>query len=187
MIAAAASTTLALVALSWLAFGAVVWEAFFQYMAVASRVHLGEGVSDFAKLQSVFTLVRWLGGSEAMGWAAHVPVAATGALALCWLWRSRLPFDLKAAGLSVGALLATPYLFLYDLVALAVPMAFLYRATRRSGVLPHEMTGLGLACALVFIFPFVKAPVGLAAAMIVAGLIIRRCRHEAAHETMQGA
>jgi arabinofuranan 3-O-arabinosyltransferase len=180
VIAAAAATTLALAALSWLAFGAEVWQAFFQYMAVASRVHLGEGVSDFAKLQSVFTLVRWLGGSEALGWAVHLPIVAAGALALCWLWRSRLAFDLKAAGLAVGALLATPYLFLYDLVALAVPMAFIYRATRRTGALPHEMAGLGLACALVFIFPLVKAPVGLVAAIIVAGLIVRRCRLEAA-------
>jgi hypothetical protein len=40
-------------------------------------------------------------------------------------------FHLKAAALAIGALLATPSICLYDLVVLAIPMAFLLRTPRR--------------------------------------------------------
>jgi hypothetical protein len=69
--------------------------------------------------------------------------------------------------------LATPYLYVYDLAVLAVPLAFLYRFGRARGFLRHELPGIGLVCLLILIFPFVKAPVGLAAALILAALIAR--------------
>jgi hypothetical protein len=40
--------------------------------------------------------------------------------------------------------------------------------------MPHEATGVGVACFLILIFPFVMAPVGFAAVVIVAALIARR-------------
>jgi hypothetical protein len=36
------------------------------------------------------------------------------------------------------------------------------------------MAGIGAACLLVLIFPFVKAPVGFAALLVAAALIARR-------------
>ncbi|MFL4978663.1 MAG: hypothetical protein ACJ8FV_09325, partial [Xanthobacteraceae bacterium] len=74
---------------------------------------------------------------------------------VCLLWCSRAPFELKAAALATGALLITPYIYIYDLVILAVPMAFLVRVGRTGGFLPGEVPGL-------------------AATAIVAALIIRR-------------
>jgi hypothetical protein len=38
----------------------------------------------------------------------------------------------------------------------------------------QEMVGIGVACLLILIFPFVKAPVGFAAVLVVAALIARR-------------
>jgi arabinofuranan 3-O-arabinosyltransferase len=83
-------------------------------------------------------------------------------------------YEIKAAALGAGAMLATPYLYTYDLVVLAVPLAFLFRLGRARGFLPHEMSGIGVACLLILIFPFVKAPVGFAAILVVAALIARR-------------
>ena len=71
-------------------------------------------------------------------------------------------------------MLATPYLYLYDLVVLAVPLAFLFRLGRIQGFRQHEVAGIGLACLLVLIFPFVKAPVGFAAVLVVTALVARR-------------
>jgi arabinofuranan 3-O-arabinosyltransferase len=71
-------------------------------------------------------------------------------------------------------MLVTPYLYTYDLVVLAVPLAFLFRLGRARGFLPHEMAGIGIACLLILIFPLVKAPVGFAAVLVVAALIARR-------------
>ena len=90
------------------------------------------------------------------------------------MWRSKVSFELKAAALVAGTLLTTPYLFLYDLVALAVPIAFLLRARGELGEAPGETVGLAGACLLIVIFPFVKAPVGLVAVLVVALLIARR-------------
>jgi hypothetical protein len=63
---------------------------------------------------------------------------------------------------------------MYDLVVLAVPLAFLFRLGRARGFLPQEMAGIGAACLLVLIFPFVKVPVGFAAVLVVAALVARR-------------
>ena len=90
-------------------------------------------------------------------------MAAIGGL-LWQMWRSRISFDLKAAALAVGALLVTPYLFLYDLVLLAIAMAFLIRATYSTSDARVEAYGVGLASILVLLFPLLSLPVGLAAA-----------------------
>ena len=126
-------------------------------------------------MQSIFTTVRLLGGSQALAWTVHGTFVAAAAIALCVMWRSKnFSFEMKAAALALASLLASPYLFLYDMVVLAVPTAFLIREGRRTEFLPHEMAGIGVACLLIFVFPVVTAPVGLAAALIIAALILRR-------------
>jgi hypothetical protein len=85
-------------------------------------------------------------------------------------------FDVNTAALSVGALLVTPYLFMYDLAALAIPMAFLIRASLRTNDTARELARFALPCTLILSFFVVKAPVGLAAVLVVAGLIARRAR-----------
>lgn len=170
-----AGVTAALMALvSWGAFGSESWAAFFASIAHTSHAFLGEGLADFAKQQTAFGLVRTLGGSESLAWIVHSAFALSVAAAVTALWRSGADSDVKAAALAAGALLATPYLYTYDLVVLAVPLAFVWRLGRARGFLPHEPTGIGCACLLVLIFPLVKAPVGFAAVLIVAALIARR-------------
>jgi hypothetical protein len=71
-------------------------------------------------------------------------------------------------------LLTTPYLFMYDMMVLAVPVAFLVRAGLRTGFRPYELPAMGCALALIASFTFFGAPVGLGATLIVAGLVLRR-------------
>jgi arabinofuranan 3-O-arabinosyltransferase len=177
-IAAATAVVALTAAASARAFGLASWTAFFQALPTATQATLADGRGDFGKLQSVFTLVRWLGGGETLAWTLHGALAAAVAIAVCVLWRrrSKTSFEMKAAALATGALLVTPYLYLYDLVVLAVPMAFLIRAGAQRGFLPGEVVGLGIASLLILIFPLVKAPVGLAAIFVVGALIIRRIR-----------
>ena len=103
---------------------------------------------------------------------AAVSLAAAAAVAI--LWRSNAAYEIKAAALGVGVLLATPYLYMYDLVVLAVPMAFLLRLGNARGFLPKEMAWIGIASGLMLAFPFVKAPVGFAALLLVVALLARR-------------
>ena len=170
----AAVVTIVMAALSWLAFGAAAWEAFFHWMPITSRVVLGEGGADWNRLQSLFGFVRAHGGSETLAWSVQAAMALTLATALCWLWRSRAPFELKAAALAAGALLATPYLYIYDLVVLAIPVAFLLRLALAGGFLASEVAGLFAAGTLLLSYPYVETHTGLAATMIVAGSIVQR-------------
>jgi arabinofuranan 3-O-arabinosyltransferase len=170
-----AGVVAALMALaSWVAFGTQTWAAFIPSIAHTSQAFLADGWADFAKLQTAFGLVRTLGGSEPLAWSVQGALAFMTTAAVTALWRSRAEYELKAAALAIGALLATPYLYTYDLVVLAVPLAFLWRLASARGFLPHELAGIGAACLLVLIFPLVKAPVGFAALMVVAALIARR-------------
>jgi hypothetical protein len=171
-VAGGAAALMALAALA--AFGAQTWRAFVDNIGHTSQAFLSDGWADWGKLQTAFGLMRTLGLSEPAAWGVQLVIALIAAGAIAALWRSRASYEIKAAALGAGALLATPYLYTSDLVVLAVPLAFLFRLGRARGFLPHEPTGIALAALLVLVFPVVKAPVGFAAVFVVAGLIARR-------------
>lgn len=176
VIAAAAGTAGLVMLASLLVFGDASWFAFFNHIGESSQTILADGKAGFLKLQTAFGLVRTFGGSETLAWIAQAAVALPAAVAVVLAWRSRAPYAIKAAALGAGALLATPYLYTYDLVILAVPLAYLLRLGRTQGFLPHELAVIGLACLLILIFilPAVSLPVGFIAVIAVAALIARR-------------
>jgi hypothetical protein len=174
----AAATAAGLAALSWLVFGSASWQAFAHWMPITSRVVLDEGGADWSRLQSLFGLVRAHGGSEVLAFAVQSAGSAAAAIGIVWLWRSRAPFDLKAAALAAATLFATPYVYMYDVVVLAVAVAFLLRFALERGVTAIEMAGLAGAGALILIFPYVKTQVGLGAILIVLALVMQRALAE---------
>jgi arabinofuranan 3-O-arabinosyltransferase len=170
----AAVTALGLAFVSWLAFGTESWQAFFHWMPMFSQAFLTEGKATWWKLQSLFSLVRYFGGPEPLAWAFQWALTASVAVVLALMWRSRIPYTLKAAALAVGTLLTTPYLFMYDMMVLAVPVAFLVRIGLREGFRRYELPALGCALALFFVFTFSGTPVGLCIILIVAALVLGR-------------
>ncbi len=170
----AAAVTVLMALVSGLAFGIESWQAFFHWIPMFSQTFLTDGKAPWWKLQSLFSLVRYFGGTEQLAWAFHWILSATVAVALAVMWRSRISYSLKAAALATGTLLVTPYLFMYDMMVLAIPVAFLVRIGLRTGFRPYELPALGCAAALIFSFMFSGVPVGLGAILIVASLIVRR-------------
>ena len=129
--------------------------------------------------------MRTFGGTEQLAWILHWIFASLVAVVLALMWRSRVRYSMKAAALATATLLITPYLFMYDMMVLAVPVALLVRIGLKSGFRPYELPAL--ACGLVLLLSFIPlvAPVGLGASLIVAVLIARRAgpwwrRHPAA-------
>jgi arabinofuranan 3-O-arabinosyltransferase len=171
----AGAVAVAVALASWLAFGTESWQAFFHWMPMFSQAFLTEGRAPWGKMQSIFAVVRYFGGTEPLGWLFQWIMSATVAVVLTLVWRSRISYPLKAAALATGTLLITPYLFLYDLMVLAIAMAFLVRIGLRKGFERHELPALGLAAALLMFYPLVGAPTGFAATLIVSGLIAARC------------
>lgn len=167
-------TAVVLALVSWLAFGTESWQAFFHWLPTFSQAFLTEGKATWWKLQSIFSLVRYFGGSEPLAWGFQWVLTAAVAVVLVLMWRSRVPYTLKAAALAVGTLLTTPYLFMYDMMVLAIPVAFLIRIGLRSGFHSCELPALGCGLALFLTFTFTGYPVGFLINLIVAGLVLRR-------------
>jgi arabinofuranan 3-O-arabinosyltransferase len=172
----AAIVAAAMALLSWFAFGTESWQAFFHWMPMFSQAFLTEGRAPWGKMQSLFALVRYFGGAEQLAWGFQWIMSGGVAVLLALMWRSRVSYSLKAAALAAGTLLITPYLFLYDLMVLAIAVAFLVRIGLKQGFQRHELPALGVAALLLMLFPLVGAPTGFAATLIVTGLIAARCR-----------
>src|SRR3984893_1319722 len=160
---------------SWLAFGTESWQAFFHWMPMFSQAFLTEGRAPWGKMQSIFALVRYFGGADQLAWVFQWILSGTVAVLLALMWRSRISYPLKAAALAAGTLLTTPYLFLYDVMVLAIAVAFLVRVGLRKGFARYELPALGLAAALLMFYPLGGATTGFVATLIVSGLIAGRC------------
>lgn len=168
-------TTVVLALVSWLAFGTESWQAFFHWMPMFSQAFLVEGRAPFGKMQSIFALARYFESSETLAWTLQWIMVAMVALSLAWLWRSRVRYEWKAAGLAIGALLATPYLFLYDVMVLAIAIGFIIRVGLAEGFHRHELPMLGLAFGLILAYQFIgPAPTGFGATLLVAAVVIMR-------------
>lgn len=143
---AAASVTVALfAALSLAIFGAQTWQAFFASVNFTRYVVLEQGGSGFEKLQSAFAAARLWGFGVAPSYAVQAAVSLITVLAVIWIWRRTAKFELHAAALATGILLATPYVMDYDLAILALPIAWIAIEGRRSAFLPWEKSLLTFA------------------------------------------
>ncbi len=167
----AAATTIVGVLVSAGVFGLETYRAFFRFLPLASQAILAHGANGWNNIESVYGLMRWLGYDNAMGWFAQVSMTGASGAALWILWRRRLPFELKAAALSLSALLATPYLYVYDYLVLVVPLAFLYRLRPFATV---EILAIVVAQVSIGAFLFFPTPIGLVALAITAALIGKR-------------
>jgi alpha-1,2-mannosyltransferase len=98
-------------------------------------------------------------------------------------WRAPVDFALKAAGLIIAAVLATPYSLDYDMTALAPAIAFLAVHGMRCGFAPYEKSAL----AALWIAPLVARslaqamllPVGLFAMAAMLIVILHRAAQQA--------
>jgi hypothetical protein len=171
---AAAAATAAVMAAASLALGLESWRAFFEWMPVTSTAVFADGRAGLNKLQSLFGVVRWLGGSMTAATLAQGLLVAVLALALIKLWRAPVRCEIKAAALATASILATPYLYLYDFPVLAIPLAFVLRVGLADGFLAFEWPAIAVACGLILAFPALAMPTGFAAAVIVAAVVARR-------------
>ena len=167
---AAVVTTLAVVTLSW-AIAPESLAAFATHMGGMSNNFLSQGTAGFYKLQSLYGLLRMLGAGDRAAFLCQGLLLLGIAVFVARLWRSPHSFALKCAGLSVAALLATPYLYFYDFPILAIAVAFLWRDHSFS----RRETALLVASQLVMAaFTVVNAPLGFAGAVIVLIVIAAR-------------
>jgi hypothetical protein len=182
--AAAAATVVVLAAATTLTFGPHVWLAFLDSTRFTRLVALEQGDTGWYKIQSVFAWARMWGAPIPFAYALQGALAVSLGAALIWLWRGPAAYPLKAAALCLTAILATPYTFDYDLVALAPAIAFLAADGVMRGFGPWEKTAL----AALWLTPLVARsvaqwtliPLGVPAMLAIFILLLRRSTIELA-------
>jgi alpha-1,2-mannosyltransferase len=154
---AATLSTLGLAALSWLVLGGPAWQGFLASLSATQGVILEPGGIGFAKQLSFYGFFRHWGAGDGMAWLFQAGLSAAAALAVLRLWAGQGAFEDKAAGLVLGALLATPHLLDYDLTLLGIVLLFLARRGLREGFRPWEKSLL----ALLWLLPLLARPLAL--------------------------
>jgi len=187
-IGAAVTTSAGLLALSFVALGGGVWHAFADSMNFTQTVVLEQGGTGWEKIQSIFSAVRMWGGSVQLAYAVQIALAAMLAASLAWLWRSDAAFELKAAALAVGSLLATPYVLDYDLVVLGIAVAYLVRLGLSEGFRAGEISLLAAAWLAPLLSRYVAQaiaiPPGLFVLLALYVFILRRATLDRADVTI---
>jgi alpha-1,2-mannosyltransferase len=144
---AGALTTLVLAALSFACFGGALWSDFWASLPFA-RAMLEQQLVPYYKMQSVFAAARLLGSSIGLAYALQA-VVGVGAL---WItasaWRRSVDTDLRNAVLVSASTLATPFILDYDLMLLALPIAWLLARGLRQGFFPWEKITVAFLCTL---------------------------------------
>src|SRR4051794_38419900 len=109
-------------------------------MNFTQTIILEQGATGWEKIQSAFAAARMWGASIQTAYAVQIALAVTLAASLAWLWHSEATFELKGSALAIASLLATPYVLDYDLVVVAIAIAFFARDGLRRGFRSYEIS-----------------------------------------------
>lgn len=141
--AAATATVLGLAAAATAALGPDIWPAFLTSVDAANRWLESTPPRVAYDMASVFSAFRMLSGHVGWSYAAQGAVAAGVCALMVAALRRRPGAPAEGALMAAAIPLATPYLFHYDQVILAVPLAWLLAEGRRTGFLPWERAAFG--------------------------------------------
>jgi hypothetical protein len=177
-IGAAAASVAALVAISFVTLGAGVWHAFADSMTFTQTVVLEQGGTGWEKIQSIFSAARMWGAGVHLAYAVQTTLTLLLAASLAWLWQSDAAFELKASALATASLLATPYVLDYDLVVLAVALAFFVHYGLDRGFRSYEISLLAAAWIVPLLSRGIAGvtgiPLGLLVLLALYGVTLRR-------------
>ena len=134
--AAAAITGVVLVLATGLLFGPSIWLAWLEAMPRFSNQVAAESSQIRHLIPTVEAALLQLGAAPGAARLGQVAMALATAAAVWRLFR-RGASPMAAAGLLVGALLATPYAFVYDLVLLTPAIIWFIAERQRAGAEPH--------------------------------------------------
>jgi hypothetical protein len=180
----ASVTVIAIIALSIAIWGWPAWQAFLDSLPLTEKIVFEAGDTGFEKFQSIFAFVRSVGGPLPLAYALQAVVTAFALIACIRIWHSDAAHRLKGAGLLTGALLSSPYVLDYDLIAFGLAIALLAAHAMEHGFRPWEKTVLAAAWFSPAIDRTVAAwtfiPLGFLMLAAVFLLIVRRAAVETA-------
>ncbi len=173
-----AATFLSLTALTFLAYGASVWQAFLTHLTQTQNQALEYSDTGFEKLQSTFAAIRLMGGSVSFAYAAQITISIVMMAGVMWIWAQRdLDRRIQFAALLVASLAAAPYSFDYDMMLLGAALLCMVAYEMEQGFQPWHKSALFLVwLAPALARPFATAtalPLGLCLIFLMAGLVFQ--------------
>jgi arabinofuranan 3-O-arabinosyltransferase len=166
----AAATALIFGAAAAIAFGYGGWTSFLDALTDRSS-SLGPSEEAPVRLHSIFGLLHWADASPWVAWSGQFAISAAVVLGIGALWAKPVPYNLRAAALCVGSLLASPYALFYDLCILSIAVSFLVKDGLSRGFLPAERTAILLCWPALLL---VKTPIGAVVCSVLALLCFYR-------------
>ena len=163
----AALTVAALTAIGIAVLGIRVVEAWLGSLQIA-RLFIETGVLPLAKMPSLYAALRLIDAPLAFAYCMQALLAIAAATVVWRVWRRNQDWGLRGATLMAGSLLVSPYLFDYDLVWLALPIAWLAVTGVRNGWLRGEREVL--VC--TWVMPLLATPISAATGLQVAPVVI---------------
>jgi len=145
---AAAITVAIFTGLSIAVFGIAVIPAFLHGMGEANA-NLANGLLPWPQMASLFATLRELHVAVEPAYAAQICQAVIATCAVIWVWRKSHEWEVRATALVAGTFMISPYIYNYDAVWLAIPVALMTAKALRDGWLRAERLILSIA----FIYP----------------------------------
>lgn len=150
-------TTLALIGLSLLAFGASPWAAFYHDLPVLKR--LPDIALNWRRMPTLYSALRQCGAPAAVAYVAQALSAGVAAACVFLVWRGAEPTLTKAAVLLLAGFACTPYGWDYDTIPLIFAAAWLWPRSPETPGAPWEKLLLSalLAAPGLLLFPILPA------------------------------
>lgn len=166
-IVAAAVTACGLMAAGTAILGQATFKAWLGSIATAQML-LEQGGLPWQKMPTIFALARLLHAPLRVAYGLHI-VVAVYAVAMVWrVWRRSRDWQLRGAVLMSATFLISPYVFDYDLVWLAFPIAWFAMLGIRDGWLGGERDVLVAA----WVLPLVMAPIASTTSLQLGPLVL---------------
>lgn len=128
-IGGAATSVIGLLLLGAACFGLDAYAAWIGQAPFYTAV-VADGLSGWNKMASVYATLRLAGAGNEAALAVHLFVAALAVTAACMVWRRSGNPGARAGSLAAATALASPYLYGYDTLILALPFLWLANESR---------------------------------------------------------
>ncbi len=152
------------------------WLAFLHKAAQPSAI-FSSSSSAWRTIPSVMIMARSLGLDARLISVLHWSLAAAAAIGALWVWRKTGDGRLRAAALATATLIVTPYLRVYDLALLILPISVLLPGVETEigiGELATVFAAWLLPAVLLFAQPSIQIQVGPVITVALMGLILWR-------------
>jgi hypothetical protein len=158
--------------LSYLLFGLDTWVGFLNNSHKASEM-MEHGHVGFAKMQSMFVAARILGASVGTAYALHGLVAVSSVCALVWSLRQPIGAAAERSLIVIACLLISTFSLHYDMVLIALPLAWMFQDWQRVGFPPWSKLVLCLVFLAPITYPLDPLPFGLPILLLLGWFLLR--------------